>query len=347
MKKKSLSVKKIIRNKNINFLNDQKIFKIFSQFKKSLVSKGSYAVAVSGGPDSLALAFFAKCFSIINKNDIKFYIIDHKLREESSKEAKLVKSKLSKFSINCKILVWYGKKPKSNIQAEARKKRYSLLLSQCKKDKIKNLLLGHHADDLYENFLIRLLRGSGLKGITSFGEISEYHKSDIKIIRPLINLNKIDLIYISKKIFNFFISDPSNLNEDFKRIRIRNLLKTLEKEGLDKKKLALTIKNLKDSNDTLNFYLKKNLFENSYHLKEVNNFILNKDFFNQPNEIIFRSLSVILRDINKRYYPPRGKKIENLIRKLKFNINGKFTLGGCFIEKINQTVVVSSEKQSN
>ena len=65
-------------------------------------------------------------------------------------EAKRVSSTLKKFGINCKILIWKGKKPSSNIQSIAREKRYSLLINECKKNKIKYLLLGHHIDDLYE-----------------------------------------------------------------------------------------------------------------------------------------------------------------------------------------------------
>ena len=61
-----------------------------------------------------------------------------------------------------------GKKLTKNVQALARTKRYELLFSMCKKFKINNILLGHHQDDLFENFFIRMSRGSGLKGSISF-----------------------------------------------------------------------------------------------------------------------------------------------------------------------------------
>ena len=60
-----------------------------------------------------------------------------------------------------------GIKPKKNIQSIARDKRYKLLVNEAKKFKIKNILLGHHLDDLFENFFIRILRGSGLNGLVS------------------------------------------------------------------------------------------------------------------------------------------------------------------------------------
>ena len=65
------------------------------------------------------------------------------------------------------ILTWKGKKPFKNIQSLARIKRYELIYTRCDKYKIKNILVGHHLDDLFENFFIRMLRGSGLKGLIS------------------------------------------------------------------------------------------------------------------------------------------------------------------------------------
>tara|TARA_B110001454_G_scaffold203661_1_gene211762 strand:+ start:466 stop:1527 length:1062 start_codon:yes stop_codon:yes gene_type:complete len=346
MKKRSLIVKNKIHKSVLGYLKDKKILGIFNEFKNSLdPHKDTFAIAVSGGADSLSLAFLGKCFSLINKSKVTYYIVDHKLRSDSSKEAKKVVITLKKFNISCKILNWNGKKPSSNIQALAREKRYSLLTKQCKKDKVSCLLLGHHIDDLYENFLIRLLRGSGLKGLTSFGKKSEYKINNIKILRPLINLEKNELVFLVNKVFNFFISDPSNLNENFKRIRIRQLINKLEKEGLDKKKFKLTINNLKDSDQSINFYVKKNIDINAVFFKKKNTYKLNNFFFEQPHEIIFRSLTFLMKSISNNYYAARGKSVKILIKKIKTGmLLKKVTLGGCFIEKINKTILISSEK---
>ena len=90
-------------------LNDKIINKIYQRFEKSLKVKDRFAVAVSGGPDSLALAFLAKVYSIKNKIVSKYFIIDHKLRDESTKEARLVKRLLKKNFIDSDILTWNGK----------------------------------------------------------------------------------------------------------------------------------------------------------------------------------------------------------------------------------------------
>ena len=347
MKKKSLSVKKKILNPNVSKIENKKILKIYKDFKffvKSIIKKeNQIAVAVSGGPDSLALAYLAKYLSIEEKIEIKFFMVDHRLRKNSHIEAKKVKFFLKKFDINCRILLWNTKKPKSNIQSIARKNRYELLFNSCKKYNIKYLLIGHHADDLYENFFIRLLRGSGLKGLTSFGKITEEKNKNISILRPLINFEKSDLIFITKKVFNFYIKDTSNKNFDFQRTRIRSLISNLKKDGYDIKKFNLTIKNLKSSDDTINFYVNNNIKKNSTLIDAKNICFLNKNFFIQSNEVVFRSLSFILKSISSKYYSSRGKSILSLIVKINKNKLYKVTLGGCCIEKINETILITKE----
>jgi len=345
MKKKSLSARKKKHNNLIlKHLNNKDILKVFKEFKKIIDVKNKYAVAISGGPDSLALAYFCKCISTIYNTKIQYYLVDHKLRKESTKEANKVLQILKKFKINCKILTWKGKKPKSNIQSIARNKRYTLLTNECKKNKIPFLLLGHHIDDLYENFLLRILRGSGLKGLVSMDKVSKSNFDNITIIRPLIDIKKTELKKISKIVFNFFVEDPSNIDENFKRIRMRKLINTLELEGLDKNKLKLTIKNLKDSNDTINFYTKNNIDKNSFFFKEKNVFFLNKIFFIQPNEITFRSFGEIIKKISNKYYLPRGKSVSAIISDIRSKKFKKATLGGCVIQKISETVVVFPER---
>ena len=135
------------KNSSVNLKNGFKDFqdlsKIFHNFKKKLnaIKEKNFVIAVSGGPDSMALAFLAKVYSIKNEIVPKFFIVDHNLRPESGKEAKLVKKVLKQFSINSEILKWRGKKPSKNIQSLARKKRYELLSNRCEKLKINNILL--------------------------------------------------------------------------------------------------------------------------------------------------------------------------------------------------------------
>ena len=233
MSPKNLNVIKKNHKNLKNNLNNSKISKIYQKFEKNFHLKTNFIVAVSGGPDSLALAFCAKIYAIKNKLQPKFILVDHKLRPDSTKEAKTVKQLLKKYSINIEILTWRGKKPSKNISSLAREKRYELLFKKCDKFKISNILLGHHQDDLLENFFIRVLRGSGLNGLVSLDYKSKIGNKNL--LRPLLNENKESLIFLSKKVFNFYVEDPSNEDEKFQRIRIRKLIHNLQNNGLDKK----------------------------------------------------------------------------------------------------------------
>ncbi len=341
MSLKNLSVTKKIPKLFKNKLKNKRIKNIYKSFEKSLDINEDFVVAVSGGPDSLALAFLAKIYSIKKKLNSKFFIVDHKLRKNSSKEAEYVKSILKRLSINAEILTWNGRKPTKNIQSISRKKRYQLLFNKSNYFKISNILLGHHIDDLFENFFIRILRGSGLKGLISLDKKTTI--KNINLLRPLLYEQKSNLIFVAKYVFNFYVEDPTNEDEKFQRIRIRKFIKKLELNGLDEKKFLNTLINLKHSNNVVNYYVKKNLKENSFFNYKKNQIILNKKFFIQPHEIVFRAFSDSLKIIGNKYYHVRGKKINKIIDEIMDNCLSKTTLGGCIIKKVEQTVIISKE----
>ena len=348
MKKKSLNVKEEIHRNLLKNLKNPRIKKNYEIFKKNLnkiEDKRKIAAAVSGGPDSLALSYLLKCYSLQKKIKVYFYQVDHRLRKNSSKESKLVQNKLRNFDINSKILIWRGKKPYSNIQSIARKNRYFYIFKECFKDRVNTVLTAHHEGDLYENFFIRILRGSGLGGIVSFNSFQMRLNNNLNICRPLINLKKVELIYIAKKVFNFYIEDPSNKNYIFKRSRLRKLINELQQEGLDFNKLKLTINNLSESNNAINYYVKRNIVKNSKYKKNKSICILNTKFFNKPNEIVFRSFALIIKEIGRKYYSPRGKSILNIMNKLNGKNIKKLTLSGCIIEKLNNSVIIYKELQ--
>ena len=341
MSLKSLNVSKKTHKFLLDKLKDRRTLQIYKKFENNLPIKKNFIVAVSGGPDSLALSFLAKIYSIKNSLDVKYFIVDHKLRKNSTLEAKYVQKRLKIFLIKLNILTWKGEKPKKNIQSIAREKRYKLLTDAAKKYRIQNILLGHHLDDLFENFFIRILRGSGLKGLISLDR--ESHKNQVNLIRPLIKIDKNDLIYIANYIFGTYIKDPSNEDDNFKRVKIRNFLKQLSVEGLDRKKFFLTIKNLKFANENIEFYTKKNLKDNVTILNQKNIVILKENFFSQSDEVVFRSFTEVIKIVGKKYYAVRGKKIDKVINLISTKPLFKVTLGGCLIKKVNGTVILSKE----
>jgi len=341
MSLKNLNVPKKTRKFLLDKLKDKKIFQIYKKFESNLVINNNFIVAVSGGPDSLALSFLAQIFAIKNFLNVKYFIVDHKLRKKSTLEAKYVQKLLKNYLIDLDILTWKGTKPNSNIQSIARDKRYELLINKAKKYKIKDILLGHHLDDLFENFFIRILRGSGLNGLISLDK--KVKKNEVNLIRPLINIDKKDLIYISKNIFGSYIKDSSNKDEKYKRVKVRNFLKQLGLEGLDRDKFFLTIKNLKIANENIKFYIKKNLDENVTFIQKKEKAILKDSFFSQSEEVVFRSFAEVLKLVGKKYYPVRGKKIDKIIQSINLQSSLKVTLGGCIIKKINGTIILLKE----
>ena len=340
MSLKNLSVRKIPKIYKSKLLN-QRVNQIFKKFEKSFKIDTNFIVAVSGGVDSLALAFLTKVYALKKNLNPRYFIVDHKLRKESTYEAYKVKRILKSLKINSQVLTWKGKKPMSNIQSFARSKRYELLFFKCKKLKISNLVLGHHIDDVIENFFLRMARGSGLKGLVSLGTNTQIE--NINLIRPLIEFDKRDLIFLSKFIFSFYVDDPTNDDIKFNRIKVRNLIKKFEDFGLDKKKFQLTIENLKKSDQSIKFYVEKNKKKNSIFNRRKNELILKDNFFDNSYEVIFRSLSDLIHLVGKKPNFVRGKKIENIFNKIKERKLRKETLGGCVIKMVNHTVILTKE----
>ncbi len=348
MKKKNLSAKKRIHNFYLKKLQDPRIKKIYLKFKKNLSNYtfDNFCVAVSGGADSIALSFLAKCYSLQKKKKVNFFIVDHKLRKNSTYEANLVKKNLMQFKINSDILTLKKTIKSSNLQSFARENRYKLIFEKSSKNNIDIVLTAHHKDDLLENFFIRLLRGSGLKGLISFGQIKSKIKFDDKIfvLRPLLDISKKDLIYVSQKTFNFYVDDPSNKDDKFLRVKVRELISKLEKDGLSFNKFKTSLNNLSKSNYAIDYYVKKNINHNSSYLSLSKSIILKDNFFKQPKEIVFRSFSELIQKVGKKNTFARGAKIENLLNYLKYsNSFNKKTLSGCIIQKINNSVIISQE----
>ena len=340
-------MKRKVRKKKL-LIDNSKVREFYSKFKTVIyknIKNKDFALAVSGGPDSLCLAYFGKIYQSEFKNTVHYLIVNHNLRKESSTEALKVKKILKKKYINSKIIDWKGNLPNSNIQKNARDMRYSLLSDFCIKNNIKYLITAHHLDDQIENFFIRLLRGSGLKGLSSMSEIVNYNKN-LKIVRPLLKLEKKQLKYVTLNYFKNYIKDPSNNNKNFLRVRVRKYRRDMEREGLDTRKIIKTVNNLLSANKAINFYKNKAINKYVSFLSGQKCIINRKIFSEEADEIIFKSFSDVLSLVSETYYPPRSKKILNLISRLKKSKFNKSTLGGCVVEKDDNFISISKEQKT-
>ena len=339
MKRKSLNVPKLKQN----LLEDKKVTNLYSKLKKNLSRNKnckSLIVAVSGGPDSMALAGLVNMIVEEKRYKIYFALVDHGIRKNSHKEALGVKKLLKKQNMKLTILT-NKKKITKNIQKNARDIRYELLTKFCNKNKSKFLVTAHHQDDQIETFFIRLSRGSGIEGLSSMSEKTKI-KNNIILLRPFLEINKKDLSYVAKRIFGKSIKDPTNSNKKFLRTKIRDLKKILEQKGLDIKSIARSIKNISLTKDAINFYVSKSMRKFvKFKKKET---ILNlSDFKKEPEEIKFRIINRVVRMRAKTYYPPRSQKVLNLINRFEDNKLKKCTLGGCMFEKRKNLLHVSRE----
>ena len=213
-----------------------------------------------------------------------------------------------------------------------------------KKKKIKNILTAHNLEDQVETFFIRLSRGSGLQGLSSMKQVNKINNS-VNLVRPLLDLKKDQLIKISKATFGKYFQDPSNYNTKFLRTRIRNLKNSLEKIGINYDQIFRSINNLASSRDTLDLYFNEIYKEIADNKK--NKILINLKIFNRINqEMKMRVFQQSIKDLTKAYYSPRSKKIFNLINQIKEKENVKVTLGGCFVLRQKNQIILQKEKKN-
>ena len=335
------------KNSSVNLKNGFKDYidlsNVFLNFKTKLDSLKSqnYLVAVSGGPDSLALTALARAYTFYKKTKFHYVLVDHKLRKNSDQEAKKVKNLLKKKQINLRILV-NKKKIVKNIQAEARQARYEILIDFCKKNRIKTLMTAHNLEDQVETFFIRLSRGSGLKGLSAMKQLTKIN-SKVSLYRPLLDTKKKFLEKISKETFGKYFKDPSNKNVKYLRTKVRSLKKPLEKSGIQYDQIFKSIQNLSFSKVTLEQYLKK-IFKDLIKKNGKEIFIDLKKYEELNLDTKMALINESIKLLKKNYYDLRSKKVDNLIKGLDKKNFKKLTLGGCIFLKMRGNLVIKHEK---
>ena len=335
------------KNSSVNLKNGFSDFEdlsyIFLNFKSKLdqLNKSSYTVAVSGGPDSLALVALVKAYSFTKKIKIRYVLVDHNIRKNSAQEAKQVKNLLKKNSINL-TTVLNKNKITNNIQSSARKIRYEILSNYCKRNKINTLLTAHNLEDQVETFLIRLSRGSGLRGLSSMSSLSKIN-NNINLYRPLLDVKKKFLIKISKIVYGKYIKDPSNIDSKYLRTRVRNLKKPLEKSGIEYEQIIKSINNLSLSKDTLDMYFNK-IFKDIIKKKGKEILINLKQFKAHNKEIKIAIIHDSIKRLKRNYYNSRSKKVENLIKNIEKSSFKKSMLGGCIFVLNKGYLCLKAEK---
>lgn len=195
-------------------------------------------LAVSGGPDSLALMWLAARWRKALKQGpaLAVVTVDHGLRPEAAAEARAVKRLSASLDLPHRTLRWSGDKPSTGIQAAARGARYRLLAKAAKTLGASHVMTAHTRDDQAETVLMRLSRGSGIAGLAAMAR--EIERDGVVLARPLLDVPKARLIATLAKARIDFATDPSNADPRFTRPRLRELMPQLAAEGCDARSLV-------------------------------------------------------------------------------------------------------------
>lgn len=299
------------------------------------------AVAVSGGPDSLALALLLN--EICN---VEAVTVDHGLRPEATGEARFVGDVMARRGIAHTILTWEGEKPSSGIPAAARAARYKILADWCEKKSINNLYLAHHMDDQAETFLMRLSRGSGVYGLAAMSAKSPLMGSGgkVELIRPLLEYPKSRMMAALQTLGESWVEDPSNQDLQYDRVKAREYLAGEPLLALDTEKLAKTANRMQRTRKALDHYADAflrdavTLYDAGYGELDIN------ALGNPPDEIGLRALSRLVRHISGADYGPRMEKLERAYTSLRGeNFQGQ-TLSGCQLVAMGKSVIIARER---
>lgn len=180
---------------------------------------GRIGVAVSGGPDSLALLLLAHAAL---PGRVAAATVDHGLRAESAAEAAMVADLCARLGVphaTLKVEVGEG-----NVQAQARAARYAALAGWMEREGLEALATAHHADDQAETLLLRLNRGSGVAGLSGVRARGPVPQTRLPLLRPLLGWRRSDLLAIVGSAGIKPVQDPSNADDRFDRARIRKAL---------------------------------------------------------------------------------------------------------------------------
>ena len=266
-------------------------------------------VAVSGGPDSLALLLLA---AAARPGQVEAATIDHGLRPESRGEAEMVAAVCDSLGVPHAILTArWSEILETAIQERARKERYLLLGYWAEEHGIDAIVTAHHAEDQAETVLMRLARGAGVRGLAGIRPRSISPGAHVRLIRPLLGWRRSQLERVCGDAGVTPVADPSNQDERFERVRVRRSLSGLD--WLDSGAVALSAANLADADAALDWAMKE---EWTRSVQEKRGSIVYRAS-EVPVEIVRRLVARAIRRLaTEGDREPRGPELTRLVTAL-------------------------------
>ena len=301
---------------------------------KNQIKSETVVVATSGGPDSMCL------LNLINQNtDLKIICahVNHKLREESEKEAQMVKNYCTSNNITYEYyeLTNY----KGNTEAYAREKRYKFFEKIIKKYNSKYLLTAHHGDDLVETILMKIIRGN-LDNLVGFKKLTK--RNNYYIYRPLIDKTKEEILNYCKNNNIKYAIDKTNFEDTYTRNRIRKyILPELKKEN---KYIHNNFIKLSNKIEEYEEYINKevdNKIKDIYKEEIINIKKLNKEEKIIKEKILYKILKTIYKEDIKLIKQKHIDQILNTFYNKKPNIIIDLPLNKIFIKEYSKAKITN------
>lgn len=269
-------------------------------------------VAVSGGPDSVALLLLS---AAARPGRIEAATVDHALRTESRAEAEMVAELCERLDIPHVILTLdWDERPRSAIQERAREARYAALGGWLRERRMSALASGHHLDDQAETLVMRLNRGSGVRGLAGMRAAAPLPgDSRMRLLRPLLGWRRCELEDVCAAAGIDAVADPSNADERHERVRVRNAL--AEAEWLDRQALARSAANLATADEALDWAVAQEWQRRAHQTASE----IRYSPSDAPSEIRRRLLDRVILSLASEGSgePLRGREIDQLLETLE------------------------------
>jgi tRNA(Ile)-lysidine synthase len=300
------------------------------------------ALAVSGGPDSLALMLLAAEYAVATQSHQRFivYSVDHGLRAEAAGEAAFVVAEAKRLGLEARGLRWDGEKPATGIQEAARLARYRLFAEAMQEDGAEALVTAHHMGDQAETVLMRLAHGSGIEGLRGMDYFSEV--GELKIVRPLLGADPADLREVVRRTGLTPVTDPSNSDLDYERVRWRRLMPELEAMGLDARRLSKFAERMRDGETALVSMTAEALSMVEFAPGDIQAAFARSLIMSIPRAIAVRLVGRVLERVGGGTKPHAIAAVEALSDRL-IREPVRTTLHGCIVRSGGKTVRITRE----
>ncbi len=269
------------------------MYKTIAYLNDLLKDNDTIVIGLSGGPDSMCLLNII--LSLNKKIKIICAHINHGLRKESQKEQEFINDYCQEKNLVLETTTFAKKSPTEDYnEQELREKRYDYFAQVIKKYHAKYLFTAHHGDDLVETILMRISRGSNLRGYSGFQLKS--NKRNLIVIKPLIYVTKSEIEKYNQENQIPYVIDQTNLENDHTRNRYRNnVLPFLKQENKD-----IHLKYIKYSNELDKYVTYVDKIVKNEISSRYQNKVLDIQNFNKLDDLIQTKIIEYILDDN--YY---------------------------------------------